>query len=179
MALGEALKAAAKQDKEASKSPVEFSLKFLAHPPRLKGTDSDKCANLMSRDLLVYRAKTIESMAIQHLKVIALSANSAYERDPHQMCPKAGPTPSDLSLVQDKVYHPKTEDWETEGWKCLRFNPMPAVRYQYEVRTDPKSLTYEAIARGYPVKGGPVSELYLRGKVAPEASEPPGDVLRR
>lgn len=177
--LGEAMKAAAAKDKGAAKAPIDFSLKFLANAPALKGIDVKRCADLITRDLLTYRAQTIESEAIRNLTQIALSMTSAYEKDPKQLCAAAPLTPSDPALVQDKAYVTKAEDWTADGWKCLKFAPLPAVRFQYEVKTDPKSLTYEAIARGYPVKGGPVSELYLQGKVGPGAPANPNPVMRR
>jgi len=72
--LQDALAAAAKKIK-ASSAP-EAVLQALADPPKVKGVDVPRCADLIRRDLISYRAKTIESEAIQQLKRLAVAVGS-------------------------------------------------------------------------------------------------------
>jgi hypothetical protein len=177
--LTEAIAAAAAKNTDKKKSPVDFTVEFLAKPPKLAGVDVARCSDIIIRDLKVRRSEMLESLAIQHLREIAISLKAAYDQQPSKLCPNAGPTPADVKPLEDKAQPSKPEDWSAEGWKCARFAPAPSVRFQYELKTDPKNLTYEIIARGYPVKGGPVSELYTQGKVGPGAPEAPPQVYRR
>jgi len=177
--LTEAIAAAAAKNTDKKKSPVDFTVEFLAKPSKLAGVDVPRCSDIIIRDLKVRRAEMIESLAIQHLREIAISLKSAYEQQPPKVCASAGPTPSDVKSLEDKAQPSKPEDWSAEGWKCARFAPGPSIRFQYELKTDAKNLTYEIIARGYPVKGGPVSELYAQGKVGAGAPEAPPQVYRR
>ena len=175
--LTAALGAAAK--KNSTQSPYDFTVEFLKNPPKLKGVDVPRCADIVLRDFATRRAEMLESHASRHLMEIALSMKTAYDKQPAQLCPSAGPTPPELQSLEGKALPYRPEDWAAEGWKCVRFAPQPTVHYQYELKSDPQTLTYEVIARGYPVKGAPPSELYLRGKLGPGAPQAPGPVYRR
>jgi hypothetical protein len=95
------------------------------------------------------------------------------------MCPSAPPVPASLGALRDGTYASKPEDWAAPGWSCLRFEqPMPQ-HYQYEVRSDPKAGTYEAIARRPSAEGRPASELFLRGLMENGDLQPNSAVMRR
>jgi hypothetical protein len=177
--LSEAIGAAAKKSKDTTRSSFDFMVEFLRTPPKLKDVDVPRCSDILLRDMAVRRAEVLESLAMQHLRALALSMKAAYDKQPGQLCPSAGPTPADLQALEPAAVPSNPQMWDAEGWKCARFAPQSSLRFQYELRSDPKTLTYELFARGFPVKNAPAAELYLQGKVGPGSSEAPEPIYRR
>jgi len=177
--LSEAIAAVARKD-GGKKRPVDYITAVLAAPPKLPGTDIPRCSELLTRDTVAYMARTREGEAKVNLKRIVVGLMSAIERDPPVFCASAPPVPAALEAVKDTPYSSVNADWSGAGWKCARFELIggPQV-FQYELRTDAKARTFEVIARGYPVQGGPATELYVAGKVESGVIDPSMPVMRR
>ncbi|MCC6522793.1 MAG: hypothetical protein IT373_09045 [Polyangiaceae bacterium] len=154
-----------------------LALELLA---RRSDTAADaRCAALLARDLRAYLARANEAEAVVALKTIALGMLRAWSDEPPRFCPGAPPTPAALAALAEAPAAVVRADWETEGWRCVRYLPATrAVRYQLELRTDPAERSYEIVARGRALAGGPLYELSLAGTVASETSLG-ADVLRR
>lgn len=161
-----------------SKSSIEIALEVLANPPKPPGVDAERCASLMKRDLLAYRARTIESEAMLTLKQLAFAMSDAFARQ-GSLCPSAPAVPSAHDLLAKEPYASSPQDWQSPGWRCLGFAISPPQRFQYEVRSDPNAGSYEIVARGFPVDGGPLSELYVRAEVESGQLSPSQEILRR
>jgi hypothetical protein len=158
---------------------VEVILEALQRGVSAPGVDVARCSDLIRRDLLIYRARMIESEAINNIKMISLGLASASSGDPHTVCPSAGPTPPDLAAFQHAPVDAPASAWSTPGWSCVRFLPQVPLRFQYELRTDPSAKTYEIVARGFPVAGQPAVELFQQGRAENGAFQPSSNVLRR
>lgn len=176
--LSKALTAAVKADR-SGRSRTDVLLGALDAGGKAPGVDVTRCTELIRRDLLIYKARMIESEAINHIKMISLQLSVASEREPPSACPSMGPTPAILSsLVNGPVAVPP-EVWSQGGWSCLRFAPETPVYFQYEVRMNSAAGSYEILARGYPVAGHPAVELFQRGKVVDGRIRPSSEVMRR
>lgn len=160
------------------KPATEAVLDVLARPPKVKGVDVARCADLIRRDLLAYRAKSLESDAIQHLTIIARSVQNALEREPRTFCPAASAVPADFSKLQNGASKAEPKDWENPGWQCLKTAIITPQFFQYRFETDEPSQTFVVVAKGYPVAGKPPVELFLRGKIEGREVKA-GEVLRR
>ncbi|MCU0690822.1 MAG: hypothetical protein MUF54_05410 [Polyangiaceae bacterium] len=176
--LSKALAEAVRADK-SGRGRVEVILEALQRGVTAPGVDAPRCADLIRRDLLIYRARMIESEAINNIKMISLGLASASSADPRTVCPSAGPTPPDLAALQRAPVGAPATAWRTPGWSCVRFQPQAPLRFQYELRTDPSAMTYEIVARGFPVAGQPAIELFQQGRAENGAFQPSSDVLRR
>ncbi len=162
------------------KAAIEVMQEVLKSPPQLKGVDVPRCGDLMMRELNAYLARTIENEAIMTLKRISIGMSTALELEPPAFCPSAPPVPADAADLQKLPYVSTPADWRAPGWKCVRLDLLSAPqRYQYELKTDPKAQTFLATARGYPVKGGPLSELFLEGKAVGGKLQPTSEIKRR
>mgnify|MGYP000939422163 CR=1 FL=1 len=161
-----------------SKGSIEIALEVLANPPKPPGVDAERCASLMKRDLLAYRARTIEAEAMLTLKQLAFAMSDAFSRQ-GSLCPSAPAVPSALELLAKEPYASSPQDWQSAGWRCLGFTISPPQRFQYELRSDPSAGSYEIVARGFPVDGGPPAELYVRGEVESGQLSPSQEILRR
>lgn len=161
-----------------SKGSADIARDVLKDPPKVPGVDSARCADLMRRDLIAYRARTIEQEGVVGLKRIALGMANHFA-EAHGLCPSAPPVPGAHWEVKDAPYLSKAEEWKDVGWACLRFDQQGPQRFSYEVKVDVANATYEAIARGYPVEGAPPTELYVRVEI--DESGPPlnVEVMRR
>jgi hypothetical protein len=103
----------------------------------------------------------------------------AYQ-DGKKLCASAGPTPAALEGLKNGPVATSPNDWMAPGWSCVRFGPSTVpTRWQYELKTDKGAGTWEVIARGYPVPGGPPTELFLSGVVDAGGVTPPGAAKRR
>jgi hypothetical protein len=151
-------------------------LEALAKPPEVAGVDVPRCAELVRRDLEDYLASAVENEAIASLRMIALALARVAQSD-GVVCASAPAAPADVAKVRSGSYVTTAADWAGEGWRCNGFGAagMP-VRWQYEVKVDATRRTYDIIARGFPVSGGPQAELVLPGGVD---DEQPGEVMRR
>lgn len=179
--LADALASAAKKQKLAGAvDRYGFIQEFLQSPPRLAHVDVPKCANLLLRDVRAYLAGTIESEASSNLGRIVVGLATSMEREPPDLCASAGPVPADLEALRAGRWTSKTEDWSAPGWACARFNLAgEPQRFQYQLVTRAGSATWEIIARGFPVKGGPATELYARGRIEGGHIQPSREVYRR
>lgn len=161
-----------------SKGSIEIALEVLAKPPKPPGVDAERCATLMKRDLIAYRARTIEAEAMLALKQLAFAMSDAFARQ-GALCPSAPAVPSTLEVLAEEAYASKPEDWSAPGWRCLSFAISPPQRFQYALRSDPSAGSYELVARGFPVDGGPASELFVRGQIESGQLSPSQEILRR
>jgi hypothetical protein len=177
--LNDAIAAAAKKAGGKAR-PIDVIESVLQSPPKLAGTDVPRCSDLMRRDTIAYLARTRESEAKLNLKRIVVGLVTALEREPPAFCASAPPVPPSLDTVKDKPYQSSMADWKADGWACVRFDIAGGMQvFQYELRTDAKAKTFEAIARGYPVQGAAAAELYIAGKVQNGAIDPSMPVMRR
>ena len=137
-----------------------------------------RCAELVARDLRAFAARAHEAEAIMALKTIALGVFQAATGAPPVLCPSAPPTPPRAALAGGPVPVVQAE-WQAEGWRCVRYVPASqTVRYQLELRSDPKTRTYEVVARGRALPEGPLYELALGG--AADSEDALGaEVMRR
>lgn len=175
----DAIAAAAKKD-HGKKRPIDYVDAVLASPPKLPGVDLPRCSDLLRRDMIEYLARSRESEAKLNLKRIIVGLVTALEHDPPAFCASAPAVPPELATVKDKPYSSSSADWKPVGWACVRLDLSGAPQvFQYELRTDPKAQTFEAIARGYPVQGAAATELYIGGKVDHGAIDPSMPVMRR
>lgn len=177
--LSDAIVAASKKG-GGKKRPIDYANEVFASPPKLPGVDVPRCTELLRRDMVEYLARTRESEAKLNLKRIIVGLVTALEHEPPAFCASAPPVPPDLATVKDTPYASTQADWKAPGWTCVRFDLVGGQQvFQYELRTDAKARTYEAIARGYPVQGAPATELFIAGKVESGAIDPSMPILRR
>lgn len=176
--LSKALASAVKKDR-SGRSRTEVLLATLEGGVQAPGVDVPRCTELIRRDLLIYKARMIESEAINHIKMISMLLSVASEREPASLCPSMGPTPASLSSLEKGPAAVPPEVWRQGGWDCLRFAPDSPVYFQYEVRMDTAAGAYEILARGYPAAGHPSVELFQKGKVVDGRIRPSSEVMRR
>ena len=143
------------------------------------GVDVARCGELISRDLLIYRARMIESEAINNIKMISVGLASASNGEPPKVCPSAGPTPPELSALEKGPVSVPADGWSAPGWSCVRFASQVPVRFQYELRVDAAAKSYEIIARGFPVAGQPAVELFQKGTIEGGKIRPSSNVMRK
>lgn len=177
--LSDAIVAASKKG-GGKKRPIDYANEVFASPPKLPGVDVPRCTELLRRDMVEYLARTRESEAKLNLKRIIVGLVTALEHEPPAFCASAPAVPPDLATVKDTPYASTSADWKAPGWTCVRFDLVGGQQvFQYELRTDAKARTYEAIARGYPVQGAPATELFIAGKVESGALDPSMPIMRR
>lgn len=176
--LSKALSKAVSADK-SGRDRTEVLLDVLQKGVSATGVNLARCTELVRRDLLVYRARVMESEAINHIKLISFGLASATQKKPSTLCPSAGPTPGDLVSLERAAVLAPASAWASPGWSCVRFQPQTPLRFQYELRTDEKAQTYEIVARGYPVAGQGTVELFQKGQVRDGKIEPSSEVFRR
>lgn len=158
---------------------ADQTLAALDKAPKVQGVDVAKCTDLMRRDLQIYAARQSETEAKNNLKLVAVNIGVAYENG-KKLCPSAGPTPPTLDAFKAGAVATSPNDWMAPGWACVRFGPSTVpTRWQYELKTDKGGGTWEVVARGYPVAGGPPTELFLAGVIDANGVTPPGSVKRR
>ncbi len=178
--LGRAIEKEVKAARKAGKSPYQAVLEALKNPPSVPGMDVPRCAELMRRDVIASQALNIESEAKNNLKAISVGLATATQRTPPEFCPSAPPVPPSLDQVRNGPWQSQPTSWDAPGWKCTGFNLRGAPQYfQYELKTDPATQTWEVIARGYPVAGQPATELYVRGTAVNGKIQPSSQVMRR
>jgi hypothetical protein len=158
-----AVQAAGKDD---GKSPPERLREVLEKPPKMPPADLERCADLLGRGFRGYLFAAFEVEAKAILGRLARGMVSAY-KEGGALCPGTDrPVPADAAKVVRAPYEPTAAEWDTPAWKCLQFSMEgQPLRFQYEVRTDPKALTFELIARGSPERDGKFIELVQRGSV--------------
>jgi hypothetical protein len=94
-----ALEAAGRTRSPAGRvAATEVMLDLLADPPRVDGVDLPRCTELVRRDLEIYRARTMESEAIQALRMIAIALQRA--DSPEAMCAAAPAVPADVARIE-------------------------------------------------------------------------------
>lgn len=143
-------------------------------------TSNPRCKSLAQRELAAYLAETRETAARNDMRIMMVGMAQAHERN-GVLCPPSPPVPVDLaSLAEGTRGHVAPEaSYDTEAWSCNGFHPHGRPQfYQYEV-SRPDAAHFEIIARGYPVPGGPLSELVLTGEVRDGAVKLHSEVFRR
>ncbi|MEZ4311256.1 MAG: hypothetical protein R3F14_24710 [Polyangiaceae bacterium] len=160
--------------------PLYDVFAVLANPPQIAGVDVPRCTHLMTRDAVARFADTQEREMEINLRWMVVKLIASLEGGRSSICPSAKPVPAKLREVNKKSYHSTTEDWGSEGWRCLGFDlsDMPQF-FQYELRTNSAENSFEVIARGYPVPDGPLTELYIEGKIENGTIDPKKPILRR
>jgi hypothetical protein len=149
-------------------------------PPRgLPAGDLDRCADLLGRGFrgYVYASFEVEARAI--LGRMSREVIAAFQQE-GALCPATErPVPADVSKVAISPYESTAADWDAPTWRCLHFSMEgQSLHFQYELRTDPKAMTFELIARGSPEKDGKFVELSQRGVVKNGRAEVEGAVRR-
>jgi hypothetical protein len=159
----------------ASVGVAEAVLEVLESPPPLQGVDVPRCADLLKRDITDFLARSREQRAIQALRIVLVGlGDRAARKEPP--CPAAPAVPADLTVLEAGPYESKKAEYEVEGWKCARFDPLGAPQpFQVELVTIEGK--YRVIARLYPVKGGSPTELFAEAPF-PEIG-PTTPILRR
>lgn len=157
---------------------VERVLGALEAPPAIAKIDTARCTELTRRDLLVYRARTLESEALMGLKRMAVGLVSAATREPPSKCASAPPVPADVGVLRKGPYTSTPAEWAAPGWRCTAFDMPTPQRFQYELRVHADG-TFEAIARGFPVEGSGPEELVLGGRSDAGMEALSSDVMRR
>jgi hypothetical protein len=142
---------------------AEGVLEVLADPPPLQGIDVKRCASLLERDVKDFLARAREARGAQALRTVLL-ALSDRDKAGGAPCPAAPPVPADVTMLAAGPYESKPRDFEPEGWRCAKYNPLGAPQ-QFQIEIVRKGDTYRVVARLYPVKGGPISELYVETPV--------------
>ncbi len=156
------------------------ALHALQDPPKLAGVDMDRCLGFVRSQLQAYRAKSIESEAVIQIKRIVVGLADATAGPKPRLCPSAPPVPADLDRLQDGPAQVPPSAWNTEGWKCVRFQLGGAPqRFQYELITDPDAGSYRIIARGFPVEGHGPEELFLAGETDDDGRVQPSSRIMR
>ena len=177
--LVEAIAARAQKDRRRQE-PIAYVREVLKGPPQMPKEAHERCAELILRDMLAYRARSLEAQAINELKRIVVGLSTAMAGTEARLCPSAPAVPADHRGLASGPYRSTAADWQAEGWQCVRFDLTGRPqRFQYELSTDPKARSYEIIARGYSVEGQPVVELFLPGKVEGGAIQPSSEIYRR
>jgi len=156
---------------------VEVLLQVLRDPPKVKGADSERCATLMRRDLIDYKARLIETDAVAGLKTALVMLEHALSGD-GKLCPPAGPLPADFEQLRRGPYQPTAK--ELEPWKCLGGPPGGGapLRAQYAVVTDPAGGKFRLSARTASGTGGDITELFIEGKVQGKKIDKEAQVMR-
>jgi hypothetical protein len=147
----------------ASIGVAEGVLEVLADPPPLQGIDVKRCASLLERDVKDFLARAKEARAAQALRTVLL-ALSDRDKAGGAPCAAAPPVPADVTTLGSGPYESKPRDFEPEGWRCAKYNPLGAPQ-QFQIEIVRKGEAYRVVARLYPVKGGPISELYVETPV--------------
>lgn len=161
-----------------SRARLERIHRILASPPAIAGVDVPRCAKLLQRSVIAYRAQQIESEGINGIKRIMVGLSMAMSAAKPQLCPSAPAVPPQLAALKAGPTRVDGQAWQHPGWRCVRFE-QPSQRLQYELRTNAKKQSFEIIARGFPVDGYPAVELFLAGAVQNNAIELSSEVYRR
>jgi len=153
---------------------------LLAEPPTVAGVSTDRCAPLLRRQVRAHLATALENQAIINLRRILFGLASALGEQPPRWCPSAPAVPAKLDAVASEPYRAPSEKWQPPGWQCVRFalHGQPQ-HFQYTLTTDAAAKSYEIVARGYPVKGHQVTELFVTGQAEDGSLNPAAAVYRR
>lgn len=178
-ACGAFTKAVEKAAKALGKPSLEAVLEVLRAPPSPAGVDGPACAGLMQRDMIVYRARTLESEALLGLKRFAVGVVSAAESDKKEHCPSAPPVPKEIAILKNGPFTSTPADYASPGYRCAHFDMPTPQHFQYELETDEKAGTFRVIARGFPVEGQGPEELFLGGRFEAGMEVLAGEILRR
>lgn len=127
----------------------------------------DFCA----KDAEELKERFIREEAIDALRQMAADIAAAYEtKAPGTtsagLCPTAGVVPAALQK-QGAQYQPTAKDWTDPGWSCMRFSMDNPIWFQYEIKVDPATQSFEAFARR--AVRGKIVEWSLKGAVAESA----------
>jgi hypothetical protein len=151
--------------KEDSGSPADRLAQVLQNPPKMASGDLDRCKELLQKGLRAYLFAAFETEAKVILKRLGQGIVMAYQSH-GTLCPSAKPVPPDAQKVAAGPYIATEADWGSAGWECLGFAmPDQPMRFQYEVKTDPKAGTFEMIARGSPERDGKFIVVVSKGAV--------------
>lgn len=168
-----------KAAKALGKPSMEAVLEVLQSPPAPAGVDAARCASLMQRDMVVYRARTLESEALLGIKRFAVGVVSAAEGDKKEYCSSTPPVPKDLAVLKKGAFTSTPADYASAGYRCAHFDMPTPQHFQYELQTDEKTGTFRVSARGFPVEGHGPEELFLGGRFDAGMAVLAGEVLRR
>ncbi len=140
-------------------------------------TSNPRCKTLLQRQLGAYLAQVRETTALNDLRMIMVGLSDAYNHN-GTLCPAAPPVPADVKQVEGSYVAPDA-DYDAKAWSCNGFHLHGRPQYyQYEVvRAD--DTHFEIVARGYPVPGGELSVLSLKGEVKDGAVPLHSNVFRR
>jgi len=140
-------------------------------------TSNPRCKTLLQRQLGAYLAQVRETTALNDLRMIMVGQSDAFNHN-GTLCPATPPVPTELSELKGSYIAPD-DVYDAKAWSCIGFHLHGRPQhYQYEVRRIDDSH-FEVIARGYPVPGGELSVLSLKGEVKDGAVPLHSNVFRR
>jgi hypothetical protein len=89
--LSNALDVAIRGDK-SDQPPAELVLEALKRDFSVPGVDVPRCRELISRDVLTFRVRAIESEAINNIRLFSVGLAAASTAGPATFCRSAGPS---------------------------------------------------------------------------------------
>lgn len=127
------------------------------------------CSEAMSRGLRRFRSAAVESEAHVVLHQIARLMSDAYRRDQRYCPPTATPVPSRQDEITEQGYRAVPADFQSPTWTCLGVDLVgERLHFQYEVNVPEgtRGKVFEVVARGRPLKDGPMIELRRVGTLS-------------
>jgi len=154
---------------------AESSLQSV-QPPGIVELSPDlfgECSMAMARGIRRFQSAAAESEAYVVVRHIALLMTQAYRRDQRYCPPTVTPLPPTLDQLGNDGYLAKDGDFKEPAWTCLGLDLEGAkLHFQYELKVPEgtRGRTFEVLARGRPVKLGPMIELRRVGKLSADRS---------
>ncbi len=112
--------------------------------------DLQRCKAVLTKNYRAYVFSMMQGEAQMILKKLGEKMVFAFESN-KTLCPSADPIPANIQDVAKGPYTTTEADWNSAGWKCVGFElPGQAIRFQYSIKSDPKTSSFEIIARGCP-----------------------------
>lgn len=136
--------------KKGNPNPLLGLEEVLKKPPKMPEADLQRCQAVLTKNYRAYVFSMMQSEAQMILKKLGEKMVFAFESN-KTLCPSADPIPANIQDVAKGPYTTSEADWNSAGWKCVGFElPGQATRFQYSIKSDPKTSSFEIIARGCP-----------------------------
>jgi hypothetical protein len=150
---------------------------------QLRGNESrTDCLELAERDVKTQLAGMLDREALRTVQWLTGKLHQRLKRG-DDLCPSAAPVPASLDALRAGPPSIDPAEWERAGWEkdgeaCLDVDWRDlAKRLQVELQTDFDRRTAKIIARGFPVVGGELSEVFVVVRVEGDDVEI-SDVMR-
>jgi hypothetical protein len=132
-----------------------------------------ECSMAMARGVRRFQSAAVESEAYVVVRHIALLMTQAYRREQRYCPPTVTPLPATLDQLGNDGYLAKDGDFKEPAWTCLGLDlEGHKLHFQYELRVPEgtRGRTFEVLARGRPVRQGPMIELRRVGTLSIDRS---------